>query len=38
MVECKFHGSQDAKTDVKVPMYILSRFNDLKDKDFQLFK
>jgi hypothetical protein len=38
MVECKFHGSQDAKTDVKVPMYILSRFNDLKDRDFQLFK
>lgn len=38
MVECKFHGSQDAKTDVKVPMYILSRFNDLKDRDFHLFK
>lgn len=38
MVECKFHGSQDAKTDVKVPMYILSRFNDLKGKDFHLFK
>lgn len=38
MVECKFHGSQDAKTDVKVPMYILSRFNDLKGKDYQLFK
>jgi hypothetical protein len=38
MVECKFHGSQDAKTDVKVPMYILSRFNDLKGREFQLFK
>ncbi len=38
MVECKFHGSQDAKTDVKVPMYILSRFNDLKGIEFQLFK
>uniref|UniRef100_UPI00404A9719 restriction endonuclease n=1 Tax=Flavobacterium sp. TaxID=239 RepID=UPI00404A9719 len=30
MVECKFHGSQEVKTDVKIPMYILSRFNDLK--------
>ena len=29
MVECKFHGSQGSKTDVKIPMYILSRFNDL---------
>lgn len=37
MVECKFHGSQDAKTDVKVPMYILSRFNDLKSNTFNLF-
>jgi len=37
MVECKFHGSQDAKTDVKVPMYILSRFNDLKVQPYPLF-
>lgn len=37
MIECKFHGSQDAKTDVKVPLYILSRFNDLKNKDFSVF-
>jgi len=37
MVECKFHGSQDAKTDVKVPMYILSRFNDLKNNTYTLF-
>lgn len=37
MVECKFHGSQETKTDVKVPMYILSRFNDLKNKDFNFF-
>jgi len=37
MVECKFHGSQDAKTDVKVPMYILSRFNDLKVEPYPLF-
>jgi hypothetical protein len=38
MVECKFHGSQDAKTDVKVPMYILSRFNDLKNNSYDLFQ
>ncbi|MEZ4839527.1 restriction endonuclease [Flavobacterium sp.] len=37
MIECKFHGNQDAKTDVKVPLYILSRFNDLKNKDFTVF-
>ena len=37
MVECKFHGSQDAKTDVKVPMYILSRYNDLASQEFTLF-
>ena len=37
MIECKFHGNQDAKTDVKVPLYILSRFNDLKAKDFPVF-
>lgn len=37
MVECKFHGNQDAKTDVKVPMYILSRFNDLAVKEYNLF-
>lgn len=37
MVECKFHGSQDAKTDVKVPLYILSRFNDLNVNDYSLF-
>ncbi|WP_281297323.1 ATP cone domain-containing protein [Flavobacterium limnophilum] len=32
MVECKFHMGKDANSDVKVPMYILSRFNDLKDR------
>ncbi|WP_264551077.1 ATP cone domain-containing protein [Flavobacterium sp. N2038] len=30
MIECKFHGSKEGSSDVKVPMYILSRFNDLK--------
>lgn len=37
MVECKFHGGRDAVSDVKVPMYILSRFNDLKDKKHRIF-
>jgi hypothetical protein len=37
MVECKFHAHREAVSDVKVPMYILSRFNDLKEKSFQLF-
>lgn len=38
MIECKFHSSKDAKTDVKVPMYILSRFNDVKLETYQLFE
>lgn len=38
MIECKFHSSNDAKSDVKVPMYILSRFNDLKGRDYRLFE
>lgn len=37
MVECKFHGGQDVKTDVKVPLYILSRFNDLAVQEHALF-
>jgi hypothetical protein len=37
MVECKFHSSDHAKTDVKVPMYILSRFNDLRNIKHQIF-
>ena len=37
MIECKFHSGQDAKTDVKVPMYILSRFNDVKNRKHHLF-
>lgn len=32
MVECKFHLGKDVNSDVKIPMYILSRFNDLKDR------
>ena len=37
MVECKFHGSKEGSSDVKVPMYILSRFNDLKARQHVLF-
>lgn len=37
MIECKFHMGKDASSDVKVPMYILSRFNDLKDKNHTIF-
>lgn len=37
MIECKFHSSREACSDVKVPMYILSRFNDLKIKKHNLF-
>lgn len=38
MVECKFHVGRDAASDVKVPMYILSRFNDLKEKKHSVFE
>lgn len=38
MVECKFHAGRDAASDVKVPMYILSRFNDLKEKKHTIFE
>ena len=37
IIECKFHNTNDKVTDVKVPMYILSRFNDLKEKKHTLF-
>ena len=37
MVECKFHMGKDANSDVKVPMYILSRFNDVKEKKVTVF-
>ncbi|WP_324721082.1 ATPase [Salinimicrobium sp. HB62] len=33
-IECKFHGDQAKKCDVKIPLYINSRFIDLKT--FQL--
>lgn len=37
MVECKFHGGRDTNSDVKVPLYILSRFNDLKERKHPVF-
>lgn len=37
MVECKFHSGKDANSDVKVPLYILSRFNDLKDRSHTIY-
>jgi hypothetical protein len=37
MVECKFHVGREANTDVKVPMYILSRFNDLRERKHLIF-
>jgi len=37
MIECKFHGRSETNSDVKVPMYILSRFNDLKDRKHNIF-
>ena len=32
LIECKFHNKTGIKTDVKVPLYIHSRFKDLKKK------
>lgn len=38
MVECKFHEGREAASDVKVPLYILSRFNDLKARPQEFFE
>jgi hypothetical protein len=37
MVECKFHASREAVSDVKIPLYVLSRFNDLKKEEHSVF-
>jgi len=37
MIECKFHAKNETNSDVKVPMYILSRFDDLKDRKHLIF-
>jgi hypothetical protein len=34
-IECKFHAEQGNKCDVKVPLYIHSRFRDLENFDLQ---
>ncbi|GLU45313.1 ATP cone domain-containing protein [Allomuricauda sp. NBRC 101325] len=31
IIECKFHGDQSLKCDVKVPLYINSRYLDVRD-------
>ncbi|MFV8343148.1 ATP cone domain-containing protein [Flavobacterium sp. XS2P39] len=38
MIECKYHAGREAASDVKVPMYILSRFNDLKERQHAIFE
>ncbi|UQD55032.1 restriction endonuclease [Flavobacterium sp. K5-23] len=37
MIECKFHSKRDASSNVKIPMYVLSRFNDVKENKHQIF-
>lgn len=37
MIECKFHAGSETNSDVKVPLYILSRFNDVKDRSHTIF-
>lgn len=32
MVECKFHSVRENKSNVKVSLYVFSRFNDLKER------
>lgn len=35
--ECKFRNDESAKIGVTTPMYFLSRFNDLKDNEYEYF-
>lgn len=37
MVECKFHGGKQGVSDVKIPLYVFSRFNDLRFNNYTLF-
>ena len=37
LCECKFRNDVDAKISVTTPMYFLSRFNDVKNTDFDFF-
>ena len=38
LVECKFHGEQGFNCNVKVPLYINSRYQDIKENWHQLSK
>jgi len=31
MIECKFHNTQEVKSDIKVALYVQARFEDLKE-------
>jgi hypothetical protein len=31
LIECKFHGKQELKSDVKVSLYVKARFDDIKE-------
>lgn len=37
VAECKFHAQREGKSDVKVPMYVLSRFNDIRQVPQNIF-
>jgi len=37
MIECKFHAGREAVSDVKIPLYVFSRFNDLKKEEHVIF-
>ena len=32
IIECKYHNSQGKRNDIKIPLYIQSRFNDIKSR------
>lgn len=36
MIECKFHNQQGLSSDVKVPLYIKARFDDIRQHNHQL--
>ena len=38
IIECKFHSEQGNNCDVKVPLYINSRYQDIKDNWYKLKK
>jgi hypothetical protein len=37
MIECKFHAGREAASDVKVPLYIYSRYNDIQANHHKIF-